>query len=118
MSTQHNSSLLVSFYFYFFLGEGGGIIDLQRCNDHHLQSDFPSKFQSSMTIFITKLLTREGRYFGQWMNSSIIHDNIRSFIHKNCHPESYHSDIKYHMTLNNNIFSADVQSNARGDSGP
>ena len=21
-------------------------------------------------------------------------------IHKKCHPESYHSDIEYHMTLN------------------
>ena len=37
---------------------------------------------------------------GQWMNSSIIYDNICKLIHKNCHPNSYHSDIKYHMTLN------------------
>ena len=34
------------------------------------------------------------------MNSSIIHDNIYSLIHKKCHPDSYHSDIIYHMTLN------------------
>ena len=33
------------------------------------------------------------------MNSSIIFDNILSLIHKKCHPESYQSDIKYHMTL-------------------
>ena len=34
------------------------------------------------------------------MNSSIIHNNICSAIHKRCHRKSYHSDIKYHMTLN------------------
>ena len=27
-----------------------------------------------------------------------------SLVHKQCHPKSYHSDIEYHMTLNN-IFS-------------
>ena len=31
---------------------------------------------------------------GQWMNWSIIHDNIRSLVHK-CHLKSYHSDLKY-----------------------
>ena len=50
-------------------------------------------------MFHHKLLTREGRVFGQRMNSSIIHDNICSLVHK-CNLESYHSDIKYHMTLN------------------
>ena len=30
----------------------------------------------------------------------LIHDNIWSLIHKNCHPTSCHSDIKYHTTLN------------------
>ena len=54
-----------------------------------------------MTIFHHKLLTREGRVFVQWMNSSIIHDNICSLIHKKCHSKKYNSDIKYHMTLNN-----------------
>ena len=34
------------------------------------------------------------------MNSSIIHDNIHSLIHKKFHLKSYHGDIKYHMTLN------------------
>ena len=38
--------------------------------------------------------------FGQWMNLCIIYDNISSLIHKKCRPKSYHSDIKYHMTLN------------------
>ena len=30
----------------------------------------------------------------------IIHDSICSLVNKECHPKSYHSDIKYHMTLN------------------
>ena len=35
------------------------------------------------------------------MNSpTIIHDNICNFLYKKCHLQSYHSDIKYHMTLN------------------
>ena len=38
--------------------------------------------------------------FGQWLNSSIIHDSICSLIHKKRHPKHYHGDIKYHMTLN------------------
>ena len=33
--------------------------------------------------------------------SSFIHENICSLIHKRCHLKSYHSDIKWHMTLNN-----------------
>ena len=77
-----------------------GIVDLQCCNYCHFPIDFSSKFQSSMTIFLHKLMTIEGRVFGQHMNSSIIHDNIRSLIRKKYHPKSYHRDIKYHMTLN------------------
>jgi hypothetical protein len=34
------------------------------------------------------------------MNSSIIHDNRCSLIHKKCYPKSYQSDTKYQMTLN------------------
>ena len=33
------------------------------------------------------------------MKLSIIQNNICSLIHKQCHPKSYHSHIKYHMTL-------------------
>ena len=29
----------------------------------------------------------------------LIHDNICTLIHKKRHEESYHGDIKYHMTL-------------------
>ena len=57
------------------------------------------KCQSSMTISHHKLLTREGRVWP--MDELIYHrDSICSFIHKKCHPKSYHRDIKYHMTLN------------------
>ena len=34
-----------------------------------------------------------------------MHDNICSLIQKKCHPKSYHSDIKHHVTLNIIIFS-------------
>ena len=44
------------------------------------------------------VVKREGR-FGQWMNSSIIHDNTCSLILKKCHPKRHHSDLNYHMTL-------------------
>ena len=53
-----------------------------------------------MTILHYKMLTREGSVFGQWLNSSTIHNNIGSLIHKKCHPKIYHSDTDYHMTLN------------------
>ena len=45
------------------------------------------------------------------MNSSIIHDTICKLIHKKCHPKSYHSDIKYHMTLLL-LFNLKVQTNS------
>ena len=32
-------------------------------------------------------------------DSYTIHDNICRPFHKKCHPKSYHSDIKFHMTL-------------------
>ena len=37
--------------------------------------------------------------FGQWMNLSIIHDNVCSLLHKKCRPKRHHGDLKYHMTL-------------------
>ena len=74
-------------------------MDLQCCNYCHVPSDFSSRFQSSMTIYLHKLLARR-QGFGQWTNSSTFHNNIFSFNHEKFHLESYHSDIKYHMTLN------------------
>ena len=47
--------------------------------------------------------------FDQWMNSSIIHNYISSLIHNKCHMKSYHSDIKYHMTLNIIIIVVDIR---------
>ena len=43
----------------------------------------------------SQVVDKRWQGFGQWMNSSIIHDNICSLMHKKCHPES---DIKHHMT--------------------
>jgi hypothetical protein len=53
-----------------------------------------------MTIFHYKFVDKRRYGLGKWMNSSIIHDNNCSLIHKKCHPKSYHSDLKYHMTIN------------------
>ena len=47
----------------------------------------------------SQVVDKRRQGFGQWMNPSIIHDNICKLIHKKCHLKSYHSDIKYHMTL-------------------
>ena len=45
---------------------------MQRCNHYHLPSGFHPKFQSSMAKFHHKLLTKKGRVWDQWMNTSII----------------------------------------------
>ena len=47
----------------------------------------------------SQVIDKRRYIFDQWMNSSIIYDNICSLIHRKCHPKSYHSDIKFHMTL-------------------
>ena len=52
-----------------------------------------------MTI-LSQIADKKSQGFGQWMNSSIIHANICKLIQKKRHPKSYHSDIKYDMTLN------------------
>ena len=63
---------------YVFGGRGGGIIDLQWCNYYHLPSDFSSNFQSSMTIFHRKLLTREGRVLA---NGWTLPSSMTIFVH-------------------------------------
>ena len=90
MLTQHYLSFLVIIWW---------IIDLHYHKYYHLLSNISSKFQSSMTIFHHKLLTREG----------IILVNVRThpssmtifvqFIHEKCHLKSYHSDTECYMTL-------------------
>ena len=65
-------------------------------------------------MFHHKLLTREGRVFGQWMNSSIIHDSMCSLMHKRCHPKGYHRDIRYHVTLTTIFSVASSQSSVGG----
>ena len=91
MLTQHSLSFLVNF---------GGIIDLQFCNYCHLQFDFSSQFQSSMTIFHHKILTKEGRANGRTHPSSMT--IFSSLTHKKCHPKLTN------MTLNT-IFSVASQ---------
>ena len=49
--------------------------------------------------FITSCWQEKVRFWPM-DDSSIIHDNTCSLIHEKCHLKSYHSDIKYHMTLN------------------
>ena len=70
----------------------GRFIDLQCCDYCHLPSDFSSKFQSSMTIFHHKLLTREGKVLANERTHSSSMTIFCSLIHK-YHPKSYHSGI-------------------------
>ena len=46
----------------------------------------------------SQVADKRGWGFGQWMNSSTIHDSICSLIQK-CHPKRYQGHIKYHTTL-------------------
>jgi hypothetical protein len=50
-----------------------------------ITNDFSIQISVIHAIFHHKLQTREGKLFGQWMNSTIINDNIRSLIHRKCH---------------------------------
>jgi hypothetical protein len=77
----------------FFIFLRGGIIIFKCCNYCHLPSDFASKFQSSRTIFIHKLLIREDRILANgWTRPSsmtiLVNLIKRSVIQK-----------RYHMTL-------------------
>ena len=48
------------------------------------------------------LLTRECMVFvNRWTRPLFMqYYNICSLIHDKCHPKSYHSDVKYHTTIN------------------
>ena len=92
MLTQHSLSFLV-----IFLGEYR-VTMLQLVPLTKLI--FHPNFNYPWQYFITSCWQEKGRGFGQWRNSSIIHNNICSLIHKKCHPNSYHSDIKFHIALN------------------
>ena len=82
-----------------------GSIDLQCCKYCQLLSYLSSKFQSSMRTLhhkivklqtIPNFLSMIGMDFIQ---VSIIHNNISKLIHKNCHLKIYHIDTKYHLTM-------------------
>ena len=82
-----------------------GIEVLHCCNYCHLPSDFSFKFESSMTIFHHKLLTRKGRVLADgWTHPSSMIIFVHLFIRK-CHLKSYQIDINYHMTLNSILYS-------------
>ena len=77
-----------------------GIVDLQYCNCYHLLSDFFILLLIIVDNISSQVAYKRRQGFGQWMNSSIILDNIYSFIHETCHRKNYPSNIKYLMTLN------------------
>ena len=76
-------------------GRGGGVIDLQCCKLCHLSRGFYIHGNISLQV------ADKRRYgFDLWMNSSIVHYNICSLVHKKCHMKCPHSDVKYYMTYN------------------
>ena len=60
-----------------------GVYKCKVRNYYQLPIGFSSKVQSSMTTFHHKLLTRKCIFLSQWMNASIIHDNICSLLIRN-----------------------------------
>ena len=84
-------------FLFFFVG--GEILDLQCCNYHHLPNDSLIQILIIHDNISSQVVEKRRWGFGQWMNSSITHDNLCQLIHKKCHPKSYHSDMKCHMTL-------------------
>ena len=85
-----------------------GIIDLYCCKYYHLPSNFFIQISIIHDSISSRVADKKRSGFGQWMGSTIIHDNICKLIHKKRPPKSYHNN-KYHMTLNI-IFSVAVGS--------
>ena len=85
MSTRHYLSSLVIFL--------GGIIDSQCCKVLSLTKWFFIQILIIHDNFSSQVADKRRPGFGQRMNSSIIHANICSLIHRKRHPKSYHSDI-------------------------
>ena len=77
---------------------------------HNVTYEVISNFNHPWQYFITSCWQEKIGFFGP-MDDELIHhpSNICSLIHKKCHPKSYHSDIKYHMTLNNIFSVVDMQ---------
>ena len=92
------ANIMYRFLVIFFGGEG--VIDLQCCNFSYLPNDFSTNFQSCMTIFHHKLLTKDGRL---WTNGWTRPSSMTIFVHlflKSVNQKVTNSDIKYHVTLN------------------
>ena len=90
MLTQNYFSLLVIL---------GGIIDSQCLQLLSLTKRFFIRILIMHDNISPQVVDNRRKGLRQWMNSSIVHDNICPLIHK-CVPKSYHSDTKYHLTLN------------------
>ena len=76
------------------------VIMYLRCHNYcHLLDDFPSKFQSFMTISLHINVRMQNVQKVDELEESQ-DDTICELTHETCHYRSYHSDIKYHMTLN------------------
>ena len=69
------------------------------CNSYHAISEISSTLSTIHDNISSQVAEMRRQGYGQWINSSIIHDNS-SLLHEKCHPESFHGDIKYHMIPN------------------
>ena len=76
------------------------MIDLHSCNYLSLTERFFIQISIIYDNISSQVIDKRKQGFGQWINSSIIHDNICKLVHEKCHLRSCHGDIKYHMTLN------------------
>ena len=92
MFTQHYLSFLVNFLEELWNYNVASTVTYQVI--FHLNFNHPWQY------FTTSCWQEKGRVSANGWNSSIIHVRICSLIHKKCKPKSYHSDTKYHITLN------------------
>jgi hypothetical protein len=56
----------------------GRLLDLQRCKNCHLPSDFFTQISIIHDNISSQVVDKRRQSFGQWMNSSIMHDDIYS----------------------------------------
>jgi hypothetical protein len=75
-------------------------MDLLCCNYCHLASDFFIQISIIHENISSQVVDKRGYGFGHKINFTTIHGNICKLICRKSHLKSYHSDIKYHMTLN------------------
>ena len=82
-------SFLVFYFYFYFYGGGGGLQIYGVAKTVTYQVNFHPKFNHPWQH--SSWVADKSRWdFGQWMNSSIIHDSICKLIHKKCHVKSHH----------------------------